>query len=222
MSWFFHEISPPRMGAESQAGALQHAKQPYFQYRHATLDGQSPRHRPTETHRSRLARRPQRRDGQKAPSYEVVVGHWTTCQNDSFAWQLDHGARAFDLRLGYLPGSPKGTYYFHHNGYRSHRVLDELIDAVHGVLDRNPDEFIILDFHQLRDGDNAFDFRQFSDLLKQRLGQRAISPRTRKRPSANSKPRAAKNVSCWPPAARWSWTWTSSGTAFPTAGAAVG
>lgn len=112
----------------------------------------------------------------KAPSYEVVVGHWTTCQNDSFAWQLDHGARAFDLRLGYLPGSPKGTYYFHHNGYRSHRVLDELIDAVHGFLDRNPDEFIILDFHQLRDGDNAFDFRQFSDLLKQRLGQRAISP----------------------------------------------
>lgn len=112
----------------------------------------------------------------KAPNYEIVVGNWTTCQNDSFAWQLAKGARAFDLRLGYQPGSPKGTFYFHHNGYKSHRVLDELIDAVNSFLDRNPDEFIILDFHQLLDGDPRFDHRQFNDLMKQRLGDRAISP----------------------------------------------
>ena len=66
----------------------------------------------------------------KAPNYDVIIGNWTTCQNDSFAWQLANGARAFDLRLGYRPGTPKGEYYFHHNGYQSHRVLDELIDAV--------------------------------------------------------------------------------------------
>lgn len=112
----------------------------------------------------------------KAPNYEVIIGNWTTCQNDSFAWQLANGARAFDLRVGFRPGSPKGTYYFHHNGYQSHRVLDELITAVNAFLDRNPDEFIILDFHQLRDGDQHFDYRQFNDLLVQRLGQRAIAP----------------------------------------------
>jgi len=112
----------------------------------------------------------------KAPNYDVIIGNWTTCQNDSFAWQLANGARAFDLRLGYRPGTPKGEYYFHHNGYQSHRVLDELIDAVNGFLDRNPDEFIILDFHQLRDGEQDFDYRQFSNLLVRRLGARAISP----------------------------------------------
>lgn len=112
----------------------------------------------------------------KAPNYEVIIGNWTTCQNDSFAWQLAKGGRAFDLRLGFRPGSPKGEFYFHHNGYQSHRVLDELIDAVNAFLERNPDEFIVLDFHQLRDGEQHFDFRQFSDLLVQRLGSRVISP----------------------------------------------
>lgn len=112
----------------------------------------------------------------KAPNYEVIIGNWTTCQNDSFAWQLANGARAFDLRLGYLPGSPRGSYYFHHNGYQSHRVLDELIDAINSFLDRNPDEFIVLDFHQLGNGDQHFDYRQLSDLLIQRLGARAIAP----------------------------------------------
>ncbi|RON45722.1 phospholipase [Pseudomonas frederiksbergensis] len=112
----------------------------------------------------------------KAPNYEVIIGNWTTCQNDSFAWQLANGARALDLRLGYTPGSPKGTFYFHHNGYQSYRVLEELIDAVNAFLERNPDEFIVLDFHQLGDGEKHFDYRQFNDLLVQRLGHRAISP----------------------------------------------
>ncbi|SDT60829.1 PI-PLC domain-containing protein [Pseudomonas prosekii] len=112
----------------------------------------------------------------KAPNYEVIVGNWTTCQNDSFAWQLAKGARAFDLRLGYTPASPAGTFYFHHNGHQSHRVLDELLDAVNNFLERNPDEFIVLDFHQLRDGDQPFDFKQFNDLVKLRLGARTIAP----------------------------------------------
>jgi len=112
----------------------------------------------------------------KASNYEVVLGNWTTCQNDSFAWQLANGARAFDLRLGYRTGTPQGTFYFHHNGYTSQRVLGELIDAVNDFSERNPDEFILLDFHQLRDGDQHFDFQQFNDLLVQRLGPRAIAP----------------------------------------------
>lgn len=112
----------------------------------------------------------------KAPNYEVVVGNWTTCQNDSFAWQLANGARAFDIRLGCTAGPVVPVFYFHHNGYQSHRILDELIDAVTTFLDRNPDEFIILDFHQLGDAAKPFGYQQFNDLLMRRLGSRLIRP----------------------------------------------
>ncbi|MGH8331125.1 MAG: phospholipase, partial [Pseudomonas sp.] len=112
----------------------------------------------------------------KAPNYEVVVGHWTTCQNDSFAWQLANGARAFDIRLGCTAGPVVPVFYFHHNGYQSHRILDELIDAVTTFLDRNPDEFIVLDFHQLGDAAKPFGYQQLNDLLMRRLGSRLIRP----------------------------------------------
>lgn len=110
----------------------------------------------------------------KAPNYEVVIGNWTTCQNDSFAWQLDNGARAFDIRLGCTAGPERPVYYFHHNGFQSHRILDELVDAVAAFLDENPDEFIVLDFHQLADGDKSFDHRQLNDFVLNRLGSRLI------------------------------------------------
>ena len=112
----------------------------------------------------------------KAPNYEVVVGNWTTCQNDSFAWQLANGARAFDIRLGCTAGPVVPVFYFHHNGYQSHRILDELIDAVTTFLDRNPDEFIVLDFHQLGDAAKPFDYQQLNDFLMRRLGSRLIRP----------------------------------------------
>jgi 1-phosphatidylinositol phosphodiesterase len=112
----------------------------------------------------------------QAPNYEVVIGNWTTCQNDSFAWQLSKGARAFDIRLGYTEGLDQSVFYFHHNGLQSHRTLDELIDAASDFLDRNPDEFIIFDFHQLGDGQKYFDHKRLSDLLVRRLGQRIIPP----------------------------------------------
>jgi 1-phosphatidylinositol phosphodiesterase len=112
----------------------------------------------------------------KAPNYEVVLGNWTTCQNDSFAWQLANGARAFDIRLGCTAGPVVPVFYFHHNGYQSHRILDELIDAVTTFLDRNPDEFIVLDFHQLGDAAKPFDYQQFNDFLMRSLGSRLIRP----------------------------------------------
>ncbi|AWM92150.1 phospholipase [Pseudomonas sp. 31-12] len=111
----------------------------------------------------------------KAPNYEVVLGNWTTCQNDSFAWQLANGARAFDIRLGYTAGPQDPVFYFHHNGYQSHRILDELIDAVTAFLDENPDEFILFDFHQLGDASKPFDHSQLYDLLMRRLRLRLIS-----------------------------------------------
>jgi hypothetical protein len=112
----------------------------------------------------------------QAPNYEVVIGNWTTCQNGSFGWQLSNGARAFDIRLGYTEGADQSIFYFHHNGHQSHRVLDELITAVLAFLDRNPDEFIVLDFHQLEDGSKPFDYQKLNDLLVSRLGQRVIPP----------------------------------------------
>ncbi|MBA4362156.1 MULTISPECIES: phospholipase [Pseudomonas] len=112
----------------------------------------------------------------QAPNYDVVIGNWTTCQNGSFAWQLSNGARAFDIRLGYTEGADQSIFYFHHNGYQSHRVLDELMTDVSAFLDRNPDEFIVLDFHQLADGSKPFDYQKLNDLLVSRLGQRVIPP----------------------------------------------
>ncbi|RON09771.1 phospholipase [Pseudomonas brassicacearum] len=110
----------------------------------------------------------------KAPNYEVVIGNWTTCQNDSFGWQLSNGARVFDIRLGYRRGSDQDIFYFHHNGHQSHRVLEELIDAVLSFLAQHSTEFIILDFHALGDGDKPFNFKAFNDLLIRRLGPRII------------------------------------------------
>ncbi|MVV50397.1 phospholipase [Pseudomonas sp. PB120] len=110
----------------------------------------------------------------QAPNYDVVIGNWTTCQNDSFAWQLAQGARALDIRLGYTEGHDQSIFYFHHNGYQSHRVLDELIDAISTFLDQNRDEFIILDFHQLGDRQKPFAYDKLNDVLISRLGPRLI------------------------------------------------
>jgi hypothetical protein len=111
----------------------------------------------------------------KAPKHETLAGNWISCQNDTFAWQLENGARAFDIRLGYSEG-PAPVFYFHHNGYKSGRVLNELIDAVLTFLDQNPDEFIVLDFHQLGDGARTFDYKKLNEMLVRRLGLRVIPP----------------------------------------------
>lgn len=55
-------------------------------------------------------------------------------------------------------------------------MLDELVDALLLFLDRNPDEFIVLDFHQLGDGDKSFDHKMLSDCLVRRLGTRVVLP----------------------------------------------
>jgi 1-phosphatidylinositol phosphodiesterase len=112
----------------------------------------------------------------KSRNDDGVIGNWTVCQNDTFAWQLANGARAFDIRLGYKADSAGSGFYFHHNGFRSQRVLDDLVDALLLFLDRNPDEFIVLDFHQLGDGTKPFDHRRLNDWLVRQLGQRAVLP----------------------------------------------
>lgn len=111
----------------------------------------------------------------KARDYGPIVGNWTTCQNDSFAFQLAQGVRAFDIRIGYESRAEGERFYFHHNGSRSGRLLDELLEAVLAFISENPGEFLILDFHQLGDGQHSFPYQTFSDLMADRLGPHAIA-----------------------------------------------
>ncbi|MGE8064287.1 phospholipase [Pseudomonas sp. NPDC089569] len=110
----------------------------------------------------------------KGPDIGLVVGNWTACQNDSFSGQLANGARAFDVRLGYERKNNQDIFYFHHNGNRSGRELEELITAVIAFLDDYPDEFIVLDFHQLGDGGRAFDHKKLNDHLLRRFDRRVV------------------------------------------------
>lgn len=111
----------------------------------------------------------------KARYYGPIAGNWTTCQNDSFAFQLAQGVRVFDVRLSYESRPEGERFYFHHNGSRSGRLLDELLDAVLAFVSATPGEFLTLDFHQLGDGKQAFPYQKFSDLMAERLGPHAIS-----------------------------------------------
>lgn len=111
----------------------------------------------------------------KARYYGPIVGNWTTCQNDSFAFQLAQGVRVFDIRIGHESRPEGERFYFHHNGGRSGRLLEELLDAVLAFVTENSGEFLILDFHQLGDGKRPFPYQTFSDLMASRLGYHAIA-----------------------------------------------
>ncbi|MFJ4193307.1 phospholipase [Pseudomonas sp. NPDC089534] len=113
-------------------------------------------------------------------SYPLIPGaHWLACQHRSFYEQLSNGSRALDLRL-ICNGHPQelAQYRFQHNDYLSSRHLENLFNDVNRFLSENPDEFIIFDFHELRNGKQAFDFAYFSRMLLKHLDGRII-------PSAN-------------------------------------
>lgn len=112
----------------------------------------------------------------KKASYAAPgISHWAACQNNSFYYQLIQGARALDLRLEYaIGGNGVGTFWFQHNSFRSSRSLESLITSVIRFLDENRDEFIILDFHQLKPGNQLFDYKEFNRLLLTHLGDRLI------------------------------------------------
>ncbi|MFW6749498.1 phospholipase [Pseudomonas glycinae] len=109
-------------------------------------------------------------------SYALIPGpHHLACQNDSFYSQLSNGSRALDLRLASL-AKEKGIlkYRFRHNKFLSSRTLFDLLFEVKNFLHLNPDEFIILDFHELADSEGKFDFKGFNDYLIEYLGPRII------------------------------------------------
>jgi 1-phosphatidylinositol phosphodiesterase len=112
-------------------------------------------------------------------SWPLIPGaHWLACQHDSFHTQLKHGARALDIRLMYEADAPGlGKFRIHHNGYRNDRTLGHLVTDVRSFLVENPNEFVILDFHELQ-GDE-FDFVYFNNMVVHFLGARIIPTQNR-------------------------------------------
>ena len=76
---------------------------------------------------------------------------WRTCQYDSFRYQMDNGIRVLDIRLAYYAGTLgwHGEKYAHRHGINSGRHLHETLMAIEAFLERNPEEFIIVDFHEI-------------------------------------------------------------------------
>jgi 1-phosphatidylinositol phosphodiesterase len=109
-------------------------------------------------------------------SYALIPGaHWLACQHNSFAAQLNYGSRVLDLRLNFDGEAIEfEKFRFQHNGYRSSRNLLGLFAAVNLFLRDNPDEFVILDFHELKDGQQPFDYRLFNEMMLRDLGKRII------------------------------------------------
>ncbi|CAN7483245.1 phospholipase [Pseudomonas sp. GL-B-26] len=112
-------------------------------------------------------------------SWPLIPGaHWLACQHESFYAQLNHGSRALDIRLMYDANAlGPGKYCIHHNGYRNGRTVGNLLFDVEIFLDENPNEFIILDFHELK-GDQ-FDFAYFNTLMELLVGDRIIPTKNR-------------------------------------------
>lgn len=112
----------------------------------------------------------------KKASYSAPgVAHWAACQNSSFYEQLQKGARVLDARLEYaVDARGVGTFWFQHGGYRSSRSLENLIMQVRRFIQENPDEFILLDFHQLKSGNTPFDYKEFNRFMLTHLGDQII------------------------------------------------
>lgn len=109
-------------------------------------------------------------------SYALIPGkNWLACQDVSFYSQLNRGARALDVRLVYNSKAKQlARFRFHHNGFNSSRTLEDLIRDLKGFYERSPNEFIILDFHELSSATNPFNHEEFKTALLEHLGERII------------------------------------------------
>lgn len=99
------------------------------------------------------------------------VVHWAACQNTPFYQQLLDGTRALDLRL---EQDEQGNFWFQHSNFRSSRALEDLIMAVDRFLAGNPNEFLVLDFHELSSNSAPFNGHEFSRIIMTHLGKRII------------------------------------------------
>jgi 1-phosphatidylinositol phosphodiesterase len=112
---------------------------------------------------------------QKASYVVAPAAHWAACQTGSFYYQMNHGARALDVRLECETRRNGMTeFWFQHSNWRSSRVLENLIMDVIRFLQENPDEFIVLDFHQLSNNGERFNYKEFNRMMVTHLGERII------------------------------------------------
>ncbi|MDQ0124475.1 chitodextrinase [Pseudomonas lini] len=85
---------------------------------------------------------------------------WGACQDDSFAYQLKNGIRAFDLRMVWADHG----YRFEHSGFHASRRLYHCINAVKEFAAQNPGEIVILDFQKV-DQDQTVQLAALEQLL---------------------------------------------------------
>ncbi|MBV4485057.1 phospholipase [Pseudomonas sp. SWRI153] len=109
-------------------------------------------------------------------SYALLPGkNWLACQDIPFYSQLNRGARALDVRLVYDDKAQHlARFRFQHNGYTSSRTLEDLVRDLKGFYYRSPNEFIILDFHELSSAQDPFNHAEFKTALLEHLGERII------------------------------------------------
>ncbi|MFP3518276.1 hypothetical protein SB766_19005 [Pseudomonas sp. SIMBA_077] len=106
-----------------------------------------------------------------------VSDMWRTCQNDSFRYQLDNGIRVLDIRLRYYWGVKEGhgKKYWHRHDLDSGRTLDDTLVAIKEFLEKNPDEFLIVDIH---DFDAAFGrdipYQELADYIYGMLNEKLL------------------------------------------------
>jgi 1-phosphatidylinositol phosphodiesterase len=108
-------------------------------------------------------------------SYAPLTANWVVCQDVPFYGQLNRGARALDLRLVYdNNASGLARFRFTHNGYRSSRTLEDLVRDIKAFLERSYNEFIVLDFHELKGGEESFNYKYFNEVMHKHLGEYII------------------------------------------------
>jgi hypothetical protein len=114
-------------------------------------------------------------------SYAQLPGSlWLACQDIPFYAQLNRGSRALDVRLLYdAQAQGLERFRFQHNGFTSSRHLGDLIRDVKAFLERSFDEFIILDFHELTNGNAQFNHAEFKQLMLEHFGQHMIPAENR-------------------------------------------
>lgn len=104
----------------------------------------------------------------------VLASH-AMCQNGPYIQQLNSGARVLDLRV-FSNSRNTDVYQFDtFHGPATGSPISDLIKALDFFLDKNPDEFILLDVHQTEGSrGNRFAFKDFNDVIDSRLGERLI------------------------------------------------
>jgi 1-phosphatidylinositol phosphodiesterase len=114
------------------------------------------------------------------PPHIAAISNWVVCQDGPFIQQLNEGARALDLRF-HSDEHWLGVKKFHtFHGPATGRSLSELIRSLDFFLDENPNEFILLDMHELTGlNDRVFDYKGFNNVILEALESRLIPERNK-------------------------------------------